>query len=152
MLSKDTVHDEFVVNLEHELQAVKEMLISKNRKYGNSALEPIRVFSKASNIEQINVRIDDKLSRLVSSQSDEDEDVDFDLIGYLLIRRIAKKLSKPTISDSDHEILKKAFTEIQPVEGVVIDFATLAEIATRDGISIHDAYNVVFNKRTARSR
>ena len=38
---------------------IKELLIHKNRKYGDSALNPCRVFSKASATEQLLVRIDD---------------------------------------------------------------------------------------------
>jgi len=72
--------------------ALAEMLISKNDKYGNSALEPKRIFSKADAIEQINVRIDDKLSRM--SNQDEDEDVIEDLLGYLVLLKIAKKVEK----------------------------------------------------------
>lgn len=68
---------------------IKEMLLDKNRKYGNSALEPTRVFSKASNVEQIKVRLDDKISRLKNQQIDEDEDVINDLIGYLILLKIA---------------------------------------------------------------
>ena len=71
---------------------VAELLISKNKKYGNSALEPRRIFSKASAIEQINVRIDDKLSRIANRQSDEDEDVEKDLIGYLILKRVCLNL------------------------------------------------------------
>lgn len=78
--------------ISNECEFVKDLLLSKNRKYGNSALNPKRIFSKANPIEQLNVRIDDKLSRQESSQYDEDEDVDLDLIGYLILRRIAKKL------------------------------------------------------------
>ena len=70
---------------------IKEMLLEKNRKYGNSVLEPIRIFSKADSIEQIKVRIDDKLNRLLSGQMDEDEDVCLDLTGYLILLMIAKE-------------------------------------------------------------
>ena len=77
-----------------QCDAIKDMLLEKNRKYGNSALEPKRIFSRASPLEQINVRIDDKLSRLMSAQSDEDEDVDLDLIGYLILRRVAKEMQQ----------------------------------------------------------
>jgi len=34
--------------IEKECDAVKAMLLAKNKAYGNSALEPLRVFSKAS--------------------------------------------------------------------------------------------------------
>lgn len=68
---------------------IKEMLLEKNRKYGDSALNPVRIFSKADAAEQIRVRIDDKLSRLQSGQVDEDEDVINDLIGYLILYKVA---------------------------------------------------------------
>jgi hypothetical protein len=68
---------------------LKELLLEKNRKYGDSALNPVRVFSKASPIEQIKVRLDDKLSRLRNQQEDEDEDVLTDLIGYIVLFKVA---------------------------------------------------------------
>ena len=70
---------------------VKELLLYKNTKYGNSALEPARIFSKASSVEQILVRIDDKLNRIKSGNNliDYDEDVIMDLIGYLVLLKIA---------------------------------------------------------------
>ena len=68
------------------LDEAKEMLMAKNRKYGNSATNPVRAFSKADPKEQIRVRMDDKISRLVrSNSSDDDEDVPADLLGYLTI-------------------------------------------------------------------
>jgi hypothetical protein len=66
-----------------------KMLVDKNISYGDSALKPIRVFSKADNLEQIKVRIDDKLNRIVNSSSyPGDNDID-DLIGYLILLKIA---------------------------------------------------------------
>lgn len=70
-------------------EAIQELLLEKNRKYGDSALTPVRVFSKASTLEQIKVRLDDKLSRLQNAQDDEDEDVTSDLIGYLILYKVA---------------------------------------------------------------
>ena len=69
---------------------IKELLLEKNRKYGDSALNPVRVFSKSDLLEQIRVRMDDKLSRLKNAQTDEDEDVIADLTGYLILYQIAK--------------------------------------------------------------
>ena len=73
---------------------IAELLITKNRKYGNSAICPTRIFSKASTLEQINVRIDDKLSRIKNQQEDEDEDVEKDMVGYLILKMVCKKLLK----------------------------------------------------------
>ena len=76
--------NEFEQNLDMVLYELKQMLVSKNRKYGNSALEPVRVFSKASPKEQILVRLDDKLSRLKNQQVDEDEDVIEIIIAHIV--------------------------------------------------------------------
>lgn len=73
---------------------IKEFLIEKNRKYGDSAVKPVRIFSKSDNLEQIRVRIDDKLNRLINQQTDEDEDVINDLIGYLILYKVADRHNK----------------------------------------------------------
>ena len=86
-----SVMSEFEVSLYPIVNNITKMLIEKNRKYGNSALKPQRIFSKASAVEQIKVRIDDKLSRMKNQQNDEDEDVISDLIGYLILLKIAKE-------------------------------------------------------------
>jgi len=72
-------------------EQIKNMLLNKNRKYGDSALNPMRVFSKANASEQLKVRMDDKLSRIQSAQSDDLEDAMLDLTGYLVLD-IARKL------------------------------------------------------------
>jgi len=80
--------------IEQTCDSIKAMLLEKNRKYGDSALNPIRVFSKASADEQILVRMDDKLNRIKNRQDDEDEDVIGDLIGYLILYKIARSLHR----------------------------------------------------------
>lgn len=65
------------------------LLLAKNIAYGNSAIDPVRIFSKANTEEQIRIRIDDKISRFVRGQEYAgDNDVD-DLIGYLLLLKVA---------------------------------------------------------------
>ena len=70
---------------------IKELLLEKNRKYGDSALDPSRIFSKADAIEQLLVRIDDKLNRIQKGAGllANDEDIIQDLIGYLVLLKIA---------------------------------------------------------------
>lgn len=69
---------------------VGDLLKKKNESYGDSALNPIRIFSKSDAFEQLNVRIDDKLSRIARGSEFEGDDTDLDLIGYLIMRRIQK--------------------------------------------------------------
>jgi len=71
--------------------SISEMLIDKNIAYGDSALDPVRIFSKSDPVEQLRVRIDDKLSRLMKGTDYVgDNDID-DLIGYLVLLKIAKE-------------------------------------------------------------
>ena len=72
---------------------IKNLLLGKNAKYGDSAINPSRIFSKASPVEQILVRIDDKLSRISKGIGliANDEDVIDDLIGYLVLLKIAQR-------------------------------------------------------------
>ena len=69
---------------------IKALLIEKNAKYGDSALNPLRIMSQASPVEQILVRIDDKLNRIKQGNIlEDDEDVVSDLIGYFVLLKIA---------------------------------------------------------------
>jgi hypothetical protein len=69
---------------------IKAMLLEKNRAYGDAALDPVRIFSKSDPVEQIRVRLDDKLSRLARGSA-AGEDVVLDLMGYLVLLRVAQK-------------------------------------------------------------
>lgn len=82
---------------------IKELLLEKNAKYGDSALEPVRCMSQSSAVEQILVRIDDKLSRISRGTGlvGDDEDVIDDLIGYFVLLKIAlERQSQATITDA----------------------------------------------------
>jgi len=78
-----------------ECDAIKAMLLDKNARYGDSAMQPRRIFSRADHLEQLKVRIDDKLSRIATMGPDsEDEDTTGDLIGYLVLLRIARRRAR----------------------------------------------------------
>jgi hypothetical protein len=86
----DVGFEERVVNCCNKLE---DLLISKNLQYGNSALEPLRVFSQTDTAEQLRVRIDDKLSRILRGKGQETEDTIFDLLGYLILLAMALDLA-----------------------------------------------------------
>ena len=68
---------------------IAHLLIEKNISYGDSALSPNRIFAQSDNVEQLKVRIDDKLNRVKNNQGYAgDNDID-DLIGYLILLKIA---------------------------------------------------------------
>ena len=80
--------------IEAECDAIRDMLLLKNEVYGNSAINPVRIFSKADPVEQIRIRIDDKLSRIRFGSNLNNEDTKKDLIGYLILERVAERINK----------------------------------------------------------
>jgi len=91
--SNMTEQDSTNIKIIKTIEDIRLFLLKKNEQYGDSALEPIRIFSKADKHEQLKVRIDDKLNRLVQGNADieSDEDVVKDLIGYLILLLISMK-------------------------------------------------------------
>ena len=89
-LVTDTPQLSFETKVRRITGGIADLLIEKNRKYGNSALDPERIFSGASSTEAIRVRIDDKLSRIKTSDPDDQEDSITDLIGYLVLLKISE--------------------------------------------------------------
>ena len=76
------------------MSIASEFLKEKNRKYGNSATDPINIFSshidsEPRNVQSILVRIDDKLKRIQNAEELRSNDV-IDLFGYLPLLIIAK--------------------------------------------------------------
>ena len=75
---------------------VQDLIISKNRNYGDSATNPCNIFAKGNAIQSLCARIDDKLSRIKNKGiNDETEDTVTDLIGYLILLKVAMKKDIP---------------------------------------------------------
>ena len=86
----------FKHDISETIDKIESTLLMKNIEYGNSALEPVRIFSNASPVEQINVRLDDKLSRMLNDcDKTIKEDTVFDFMGYLILKMIAEKIVVP---------------------------------------------------------
>ena len=82
-------------------KSLENLLLQKNAKYGNSALEPLNVFSEAGAVAGIKMRIDDKLKRIKNAGLvDATEDTLQDLAGYLILLMIAK-------DNESHDIQKR---------------------------------------------
>lgn len=64
-------------------------LKEKNRKYGDSALKPTQIFSKAANTDSITSRIDELLGRINTADTLRKNDV-VDLTGYLILLLISE--------------------------------------------------------------
>lgn len=79
---------------------LEELLLRKNEKYGNSALDPLKIFSEAGAVAGIKIRIDDKLKRIKNAGLvDETEDTLQDLAGYFILLMIAKENESNSIQE-----------------------------------------------------
>lgn len=85
-----TITTTFEKNLISILNSIGKFLKEKNKRYGNSALEPSNMFFKGNSEEGLRIRIDDKLKRIKNSDVLRKNDI-VDLIGYLIILCITKK-------------------------------------------------------------
>lgn len=65
----------------------KAFLIEKNKRYGNSAIEPVNIFSKEGSVNQTCNRLDDKLMRIKTSNELRMNDV-ADTFGYIALLMI----------------------------------------------------------------
>lgn len=68
-------------DFEQITSSIAKVLAEKNKRYGNSALNPINVFNGKSKVGQ---RADDKISRIQNSPELRKNDI-CDLIGYLIL-------------------------------------------------------------------
>lgn len=69
---------------------VREMLLEKNKNYGDSATNPANIFADGKASQNICCRIDDKLMRIKNSGINEHTtDTIKDLCGYLILLLIA---------------------------------------------------------------
>ena len=66
---------------------VMDLLLKKNKQYGNSVFEPLGIFSKGVPMESLRVRIDDKISRLMRGNDtiEQEEGLVKDLIGFRIL-------------------------------------------------------------------
>tara|TARA_R110002074_G_scaffold5347_1_gene26317 strand:- start:299 stop:736 length:438 start_codon:yes stop_codon:yes gene_type:complete len=85
-----TESEVFATHLDAILTDIGELLKSKNKAYGNSALKPAKIFSQLNATESLCSRIDDKLMRIKNRGiNDATEDTVDDLIGYLLLLKMS---------------------------------------------------------------
>ena len=61
--------------------SMKDLLLYKNQKYGDSALNPNNIFYKGDSTNSIKIRLDDKISRIKNCEETRINDV-ADVIGY----------------------------------------------------------------------
>lgn len=80
------------------MEAMKNLLLYKNMKYGDSALNPKKIFYKGDSVNSILIRLDDKLGRVISNMEDKPRVNDVaDIIGYSALLLISMGVTKEDI-------------------------------------------------------
>lgn len=77
--------------------SLSDLLVYKNQKYGNSALEPKNIFYKGNAETSIMIRLDDKLGRIINNTDGIRVNDVCDIIGYLVLYLVFKNVSKADI-------------------------------------------------------
>ena len=79
---------------------LEDLLIKKNDAYGDSALNPVGIFSSLKASEAIRIRLDDKLKRIANvGLNDETEDTLMDCAGYMVLLMIANENESNNIQE-----------------------------------------------------
>jgi hypothetical protein len=124
---------------------VRDLLIAKNREYGNSALEPLNIFSRLSVEEQLCVRIDDKIKRIQTTRDLGEgtivfkEDTVVDLMGYLVLWKVLKELEAPAPAPEEVNQEEESYGTFyldEPFNHIAVTWST-----TSEGVVVSKVYN-----------
>lgn len=93
MIRTDTQHKIIEIT-----NAMRDLLLYKNEKYGDSALKPKQIFYKGDAVNSILIRLDDKLGRIIANTDDTPRVNDVaDIIGYCTLLLIGMGVEKADI-------------------------------------------------------
>ena len=82
------------------MEAMEDLLLYKNRLYGNSALNPKQIFYKGDAVNSILIRLDDKLGRIMANTDEKPRINDVaDIIGYCTLLLISMGVDKADIDN-----------------------------------------------------
>lgn len=79
--------------------SMKDLLLYKNEKYGDSALSPKNIFYKGDSTNSILIRLDDKIGRIKNNPDSTPRVNDVcDIIGYCILLLASMNVSSEDIS------------------------------------------------------
>lgn len=81
----------FELSVDRILDHAKTMLVEKHKSYGRSALDPVRIFANSDRMEQLYVRLDDKLARVKNGHEYPGDDTLMDILGYVTLILVARE-------------------------------------------------------------
>lgn len=81
------------------MNAMKDLLLYKNQKYGDSAINPKKIFYKGDSTNSILIRLDDKIGRVMSNTEEKPRINDIcDIIGYCTLLLISMGVTAEDIA------------------------------------------------------
>ena len=87
----DDAYDNTQDKIKKVFDGMRDVVLEKNRRYGDSALSPLGCFSKLTADESIRIRLDDKLKRIANSATGDLRKNDVaDIIGYLSLLCVSR--------------------------------------------------------------
>lgn len=79
--------------------SMKDLLLYKNEKYGDSALSPNNIFYKGDSTNSILIRLDDKIGRIKNNPDSKPRVNDVcDIIGYCILLLASMNISSEDIA------------------------------------------------------
>ena len=84
MTGIDSAFDTTFDKIKDTFDSMRDLVLEKNKRYGDSALSPLGCFSKLDGEQGIRIRLDDKLKRISNSEELRKNDVS-DVMGYLAL-------------------------------------------------------------------
>ena len=86
-------------NIHEIMGAMKDLLLYKNQKYGDSAINPKKIFYKGDSTNSILIRLDDKIGRVMSNTEEKPRVNDVcDIIGYCALLLISMGVTAEDIA------------------------------------------------------
>lgn len=80
-------------------EAMKDLLLYKNQKYGDSALNPKGIFYKGDSTNSISIRLDDKIGRVKANKEAKPRVNDVsDIVGYGILLLISMGVTAEDIA------------------------------------------------------
>lgn len=81
------------------MDSMKDLLLYKNKKYGDSAINPKKIFYKGDSMNSILIRLDDKIGRVMSNTEEKPRINDIaDIIGYCTLLLISMGVTPEDIA------------------------------------------------------
>lgn len=91
---KEALYTDTQQKLIDVLDGMKSLLLYKNRKYGDSAINPKKIFYKGDSTNSILIRLDDKIGRVMSNPDDKPRVNDVaDIIGYCTLLLVSMNVT-----------------------------------------------------------